>query len=223
MKTKSNMTVKQKPKELDKDEKLFMKTIKKSGIYKLKDGIMIVEKVKSKELDWEKEWNKLTVKSYNLKTEKYENEPIIFVNDKSWKKVKNFIQSLLTQQRTELECEDCSPEDKHICPTDRSTTRISRPCAGEDIQTIAGTLLKSKEWKEWYKYASENMLFDVGETETVDMMSDGHFNSFIEFTKSKVRTELLEEIPKKIKGKNKEFVEGYNNCLDDISNLLKKL
>ena len=37
------------------------------------------------------------------------------------------------------------------------------------------------------------------------------------------RTELLEEIPKKIKGKNKEFVEGYNNCLDDISNLLKKL
>jgi hypothetical protein len=107
---------------------------------------------------------------------------------------KDYILSFFDKQRTELKCEDCSPEDKHICPTDRSTTRISRPCAGQDIQTIAGTLLKSKEWKEWYKYASENMLFDVDETETVDMMSDGHFNSFIEFTKSKARTELLEEI-----------------------------
>jgi len=52
--------------------------------------------------DWEKEWNKLTVKSYNLKTEKYEDEPIIFVNDKSWKKVKDFISNLLQQQREEI-------------------------------------------------------------------------------------------------------------------------
>ena len=52
--------------------------------------------------DWIKEWNKLTVKSYNLKTEKYEDEPIIFVNDKSWKKVKDFISNLLQQQREEI-------------------------------------------------------------------------------------------------------------------------
>lgn len=52
--------------------------------------------------DWIKGWNKLTVKSYNLKTEKYEDEPIVFVNDKSWKKVKDFISNLLQQQREDF-------------------------------------------------------------------------------------------------------------------------
>jgi hypothetical protein len=166
-----------KPKELDWEKEFEKRFVLGDGCIDL-DGGMGIETVETL-----KEFIKLQIQeSYwlGIKVMEEENE----IQDKQ----------TLTQQRTELKCEDCSPEDKHICPTDRSTTRISRHCAGEDIQTIAGTLLKSKEWKEWYKYASENMLFDVDETETVDMMSDGHFNSFIEFTKSKVRTELLEEI-----------------------------
>ena len=129
----------------------------------------------------------------------------------------NYFQSYTQKKVEEVKCQDCSLEDKHICPDDRSTTRISRHCAGEDIQTIAGTLLKSKEWKEWYKYASKNMLFDVDETETVDMMSDGHFNSFIKFTKSKVRTELLEEIKKQIRDLQEEPTRA------GIINLIEKL
>ena len=44
--------------------------------------------------NWIERWNKLTVKSFNLKTEKYQDEPIMLVNDKSWKIVKSFIQSV---------------------------------------------------------------------------------------------------------------------------------
>ena len=35
--------------------------------------------------------------------------------------------------------------------------------------------------------------------------------------------DITEGLPKKIKGKNKEFTEGYNNAIDDFSNLIKKL
>lgn len=74
-------------------------------------------------------------------------------------------------------------EDKYICQADHSTTRIARAteCCGGYHQTIAGALLKSKYWKEWYDHASKNMLFDVDETLTVDAMSDEHFESFMKF------------------------------------------
>jgi len=58
-------------------------------------------------------------------------------------------------------------------------------------------------WEEtgdkYRKYFGIEPLFNQAhwneETETnLEMMSDGHFNSFIEFIKNKVRTELLEEI-----------------------------
>jgi len=84
------------------------------------------------------------------------------------------------EETEELKCEDCDPKDEHIIPEDKSTTRISRPCVGcGKHQTIAGALLKSNYWNEWYKHASKNMLFDVDETLTVDAMSDAHFDSFI--------------------------------------------
>ena len=77
-------------------------------------------------------------------------------------------------------------QDSYIVPTDHSTTRIARAtnCCGGEHQTIAGALLKSKEWEAWYDYASKNMLFDVDETAIVDAMSDKHFNAFIEFLKN---------------------------------------
>lgn len=74
-------------------------------------------------------------------------------------------------------------EDRHIDPRDKSTTRIARAtiCCGGEHQTIAGALLKSKEWNRWYDYASKRMLFDVDETMMIDAMSDEHFRAFIKF------------------------------------------
>lgn len=72
--------------------------------------------------------------------------------------------------------------EEHIIPEDESTTILSRTCSGcERHQSIAGALLRSKEWRAWYKYASENMLYDVDETLTIDVMSDNHWNDFIRF------------------------------------------
>jgi hypothetical protein len=78
-------------------------------------------------------------------------------------------------------------KDIHIDPTDDSTTIINRPCSGcpEGHQTIAGALLKSKEWKLWCKHASKKMLYDVDECAMVDAMSDEHWNDFIKFIKRK--------------------------------------
>ena len=76
-------------------------------------------------------------------------------------------------------------EEEYIDPKDKSTTRISLPCSGcGKHQTIAGALLKSKEWKKWYDYASKNMLYDVDETMMIDAMSNGHFADFIKFIKN---------------------------------------
>lgn len=92
-------------------------------------------------------------------------------------------------------CDCCDEKDEHIFPDDRSTTRISRPCGGcGKHQTIAGALLKSKEWEKWYKYASENMLFDVDETLTVDAMSDEHWNSFMKFLNDEVLKVVIRKI-----------------------------
>ncbi len=87
------------------------------------------------------------------------------------------------EEMVEEKCPCCDIKDEHLIPGDRSTTRISRPCGGcNKHQTIAGALLKSKYWQDWYEYASKNMLYDVDETLTVDAMSDGHFDDFIKFT-----------------------------------------
>lgn len=76
-------------------------------------------------------------------------------------------------------------KDKHIIPEDTSSTCLARAteCCGGYHQTIAGALLGSKYWKEWYEYASKEMLYDVDETLTIDAMSDGHFEDFIKFIK----------------------------------------
>jgi len=70
-----------------------------------------------------------------------------------------------------------------IIEGDTSSTRIGIPCKGCGMhQTIAGALLKSKYWQEWYAHATKNMLYDVDETQTIDAMSDEHFQDFISFT-----------------------------------------
>lgn len=77
-------------------------------------------------------------------------------------------------------------KNKHIDPQDNSTTIIARAtsgCCGGFHQTIAGVLLKSKEWKKWREYCEENLLYDVGETELIDAMSDEHFEDFIKYIK----------------------------------------
>jgi hypothetical protein len=44
-----------------------------------------------------KEFDKLSVKSFNLKTNSYENAPIVFVNDRAEKIVKSFITTVYNQ------------------------------------------------------------------------------------------------------------------------------
>lgn len=111
------------------------------------------------------------------------------------KEIKDFISSELQRERENCKCSDCSPEDEHVCPNDRSTTRISRPCGGcGKHQTIAGALIKSQEWQDWCKYAWENKLFDTDETDTVDAMSDEHFSSFMDFIRQREREKVLEEV-----------------------------
>jgi hypothetical protein len=89
-------------------------------------------------------------------------------------------------------------KDIHICPDDDSTTVIAKKteCCGGQHQTIAGALLKSKYWKDWYAHASKNMLRDVDETETIDAMSDGHFEEFVQFAKKKALEECVEVVRK---------------------------
>lgn len=92
-------------------------------------------------------------------------------------------------------------KDKHICPYDDSTTIIEQTtngCCGGYHQTIAGALLKSKYWKDWYKHATTNMLFYVDETLTIDAMSDTHFESFIEFIISNAIDQAIEQERKEI-------------------------
>ena len=76
-------------------------------------------------------------------------------------------------------------KDTHIVEGDTSSTMLQRAtkCCGNFHQTIAGALLGSPQWEAWYKYSSEEGLYDVDETATVDAMSDEHFASFIEFCK----------------------------------------
>ena len=49
--------------------------------------------------DWESRWKELRVKSYNLKTEKWQLEPLMFINEKSEKIFKSFISSELQRER----------------------------------------------------------------------------------------------------------------------------
>jgi hypothetical protein len=75
-------------------------------------------------------------------------------------------------------------KNEHIIDVDNSTTIMSRPCSCGRHQTIAGALLRSPQWRAWYEHASENMLYDVDETQTIDAMSDGHFQAFMKFCKT---------------------------------------
>ena len=79
-------------------------------------------------------------------------------------------------------------KDIHINPDDDSTTVVMRAtsCCGGHHQTIAGALLKSPQWKAWYEreYQGKHH-WDVGETQELDMMSDEHFQKFMEFSKDK--------------------------------------
>lgn len=106
-------------------------------------------------------------------------------------------------------------KDIHIFPEDDSTTILERAtsCCGGHHQTIAGALLRSKYWKEWYEHASKNMLRDVDETLAIDAMSDGHFEEFIQFCiashSSTTRSETLKEVRKKIEEAKKEI--SYDN------------
>lgn len=106
-----------------------------------------------------------------------------------------FVESLITSRDTYWK-----ERDKHLDPTDPSTTRIaiSTTCCGGEHQTIAGALLKSKEWKEWYDHASKNMLYDVDETLTIDAMSDGHFASFMDFVREKQDSYWKERVRKEV-------------------------
>lgn len=71
----------------------------------------------------------------------------------------------------------------HIVPDDKTSTCIQRAtdCCDGYHQTIAGALLKSPEWSLWKK---SNPSFDIDETETIDAMSDNHFQAFLEFCKT---------------------------------------
>jgi hypothetical protein len=153
-------------------------------------------------------------------------------NEKGMDGVKGFNQAL-SQIDTSLiadevlkitKCNCCDEEDEHIFKDDRSTTRISRPCSGcGKHQTIAGALLKSKEWEKWYKYASENMLFDVDETLTVDAMSDEHWNSFMKFLADEVLKVVVEKIEEEIKKEYSKDEYCYQTCIVDILQLLSNL
>lgn len=76
-------------------------------------------------------------------------------------------------------------KDIYIIPEDPSTTLIKRAttCCNGHHQTIAGALLGSPQWEDWYAHASKSNLFDVGDTETIDVMGDKHFQAFIKFCK----------------------------------------
>lgn len=102
-------------------------------------------------------------------------------------------------------------EHKYLNQADKSTTRIAKytGCCGGYHQTIAGALLKSKEWEEWYDYAGKNMLFDVAETHETDAMSDNHCKAFIEFIKQQAKKEAGDEcieVIEKLKF-NSQFLE----------------
>jgi hypothetical protein len=47
-----------------------------------------------------------------------------------------------------------------------------------------GLSLNSPEWKEWYKHAEDNMLFDVCECVEADMISPEHLKAFYNFIKT---------------------------------------
>jgi len=112
-------------------------------------------------------------------------------------------------------CDCCDEKDEHIFKDDRSTTRISRPCSGcGKHQTIAGALLKSKEWEKWYKYASENMLFDVDETLTVDAMSDEHWNSFMKFLNDEI-LKVVVEIAINWAKERREMIDNHEYCKNE--------
>lgn len=74
----------------------------------------------------------------------------------------------------------------YINPDDKTTTLLQRgtTCCGGHHQTIAGAVLNSPQWHNWYAHASKEMLFDVDETLEGDAMSDKHFQAFLAYCKT---------------------------------------
>lgn len=81
--------------------------------------------------------------------------------------------------------------------------------------SIAGT----KQWKEWYKYASKNMLYDVDECVECGWMSEQHAQDFLNYIESRTKQDTVKEVMEKI-------FDLPALCSDDsyvINNLLKQL
>lgn len=112
-------------------------------------------------------------------------------------------------------------QDKYINPNDDSTTRIARAtsCCGGYHQTIAGALLKTKEWEDWYEHASKNMLFDVAETTELDAMSDEHMRAFLDFILQSQRQMMIKEVERL---EENEWNEDKCKALQEVLNLLQK-
>lgn len=49
---------------------------------------------------------------------------------------------------------------------------------------IAGALLRSHEWEVWVKKNEKEPMFDVEETRELGIMSDKHWNAFVEFIRN---------------------------------------
>lgn len=63
-----------------------------------------------------------------------------------------------------------------------------QPCKGckDGHPSFWKTIIESPQWKAWRKYAWEDrMLYDFGEVEELGIISTGHFQAFMKFTKKK--------------------------------------
>ena len=76
-----------------------------------------------------------------------------------------------------MNCNRCGiPYEEHTC--------YWSACVGcNGHSSIHKTLVESPEWRKWYKYASENHLYDVDETMELGIMSEGHWKDFLKFVK----------------------------------------
>ncbi|MGV8131596.1 MAG: hypothetical protein ACP5N7_05860 [Candidatus Pacearchaeota archaeon] len=50
--------------------------------------------------------------------------------------------------------------------------------------TMFKTIVQSDEWKSWYKYNSEKMLYDVDECQELGIMSKRHWIDFMEYIRN---------------------------------------
>jgi len=58
-------------------------------------------------------------------------------------------------------------------------------CSDGEHNSFWQSIIRTKEWKEWYKYASKNRLYDVDEVGEVGWMSVEHAKDFLFFVRTK--------------------------------------